>query len=243
MISDRGSKYCSGAFINSANPNGAQLFLTAAHCVGSDLSRRHVLLLNYQHPTCENGPKPTAGLPSVQGLKLLAKYGKSDVALFEVEEQIPCDWDVFMSGWNASTEVSIHGAGIHHPSTDVKKISFYSETLGFGCWDNNCPEGQEDHWKISKWTKGTTEPGSSGSPLYNSKKQIIGQLHGGSASCGNPRGYDVYGGLFISYNHSNTPETRLFDHLNPLGLSITEYNGAYFNKVHPRCRSMVFNLQ
>lgn len=168
-------------------------------------------------------------------MKLLAKLDQSDFAIFEIEEEIPCDWNVFLSGWNAGRKPSPEGFGIHHPSTDVKKISFYDKELETGCW-SRCQEDKHDHWIVSRWAKGTTEPGSSGSPLYNHVGQIIGQLHGGSASCRNPNGYDSYGALYHSYNSTNSPTTSLIDHLNPKAANITELAGRFLHNVAKRCR-------
>ena len=60
--------------------------------------------------------------------------------------------------------------------------------------------GTLDHWRVAYWTEATTEPGSSGSPLYDAgTKRIIGQLHGGTARCPSFRGYDDYGAIWASY--------------------------------------------
>ncbi|MCA9297224.1 MAG: hypothetical protein KC983_11920, partial [Phycisphaerales bacterium] len=61
---------------------------------------------------------------------------------------------------------------------------------------------------------GTTEPGSSGSPLYNQDHQIIGQLHGGFAACGNDDS-DWYGKFSVSWTGGGSSSTRLRDWLDP----------------------------
>lgn len=72
------------------------------------------------------------------------------------------------------------------------------------CW-SSCSRRGPDHWKIDKWFRGTTEPGSSGSPLFDGKtKRIVGQLHGGSASCWNSDGYDVYGKIQSSFDQGDS---------------------------------------
>ncbi|KAF8980129.1 hypothetical protein BGZ46_004587 [Entomortierella lignicola] len=92
--------------------------------------------------------------------------------------------------------------GIHHPSGDSKKISFfYNGSLPQTCW-SECEQG-DFHWQIPRWDRGTTEPGSSGSPLFDTDKRIVGQLHGGSASCWNKDGYDVYGAIHASFSEPN----------------------------------------
>ncbi|KAF9120592.1 hypothetical protein BG015_006036 [Linnemannia schmuckeri] len=107
--------------------------------------------------------------------------------------------------------------GIHHPSGDSKKISFfYNGSLPQTCW-SECMYSEKFHWQIPRWDRGTTEPGSSGSPLFNADKRIVGQLHGGSASCWNKNGYDVYGGIFASFLNPPKIKNRLATYLDPEG--------------------------
>lgn len=90
-----------------------------------------------------------------------------------VQEQIPESYSVFLAGWSANPEhVPEDMVGIHHPSADVKKISFANGRAGETCW-TTC-RGEADHWKINGWTKATTEPGSSGSALFNSQGRVVG---------------------------------------------------------------------
>jgi len=90
-----------------------------------------------------------------------------------------------------------HSVGIHHPAGDVKKFTItYEELLHDNYQGFNPPNS---HWKIPFWTNGTTEPGSSGSPLFDSNHRTIGQLHGGLADCRLPDEWDSYGKLALSY--------------------------------------------
>ena len=56
-------------------------------------------------------------------------------------------------------------------------------------------------WYMDAWDEGVTEPGSSGSPLFDQNGRIIGQLYGGSAACQgtSANGYDYYGRLGVSW--------------------------------------------
>ena len=64
-------------------------------------------------------------------------------------------------------------------------------------YDNASNSG--NYWDIDSWDDGTTEPGSSGSPLFDGEThRIIGQLYGGVASCTN-FGYDTYGKTSVSW--------------------------------------------
>ena len=56
------------------------------------------------------------------------------------------------------------------------------------------------HWRVADWEDGTTEPGSSGSPLFDADHRIVGQLHGGEASC-SYNVNDYYGKFSTSWNN------------------------------------------
>ena len=109
------------------------------------------------------------------------------------------NWNCYYAGWDATDATTVTEAtGIHHPSGDVKKI----------CRENNAPfhsnAGGAAVWYINAWEEGVTEPGSSGSPLFDQNHRIIGQLYGGAAACSgtnNNGSYDYYGRLGVSWNN------------------------------------------
>ncbi|KAG0300949.1 hypothetical protein BGZ98_008738 [Dissophora globulifera] len=123
--------------------------------------------------------------------------------------------------------------GIHHPSGDSKKISFfYNGSLPKACW-SECGLDEYYHWQIPRWDQGTTEPGSSGSPLFDADKRIVGQLHGGSASCWNKNGYDVYGAIHASFQEPPKIKNRLTTYLDPEGTG-TKFMDGYSLEVARR---------
>ncbi|MGB0917986.1 MAG: T9SS type A sorting domain-containing protein, partial [Flavobacteriales bacterium] len=69
-------------------------------------------------------------------------------------------------------------------------------------------------WRIGAWEEGTTEPGSSGSPLFDQNKRIVGQLYGGSASCNLLNDPDYYGKFSTSWDGPSN-STRLRNWLDP----------------------------
>jgi V8-like Glu-specific endopeptidase len=98
---------------------------------------------------------------------------------------------------------------------DEKSISFENENAVISSYGGYTSPGDSTHVKVIDWDKGTTEPGSSGSPLFNSSHRVVGQLHGGGAACGNDLP-DYYGRLNTSWN-GPTPTSRLKDHLDAAG--------------------------
>ncbi|KAF9955020.1 hypothetical protein BGZ72_004106 [Mortierella alpina] len=241
LLSDYNQKYCTGALINNVNQDGRQLFLTAAHCTKFPDTSAHIVMFNHEKLLCGAGPGEVNEHDTAQGLVKLGTYADSDYTLYEIVEPIPDSYNLYLSGWSAqpqapssqpahhpsSTTTGQEGdpefaptpqipiVGIHHPSGDSKKISFFHNgTLPKACW-SECDSKEKFHWKIPRWDEGTTEPGSSGSPLFNTDKRIIGQLHGGSASCWNKEGYDMYGALHASFQQPPKVKNRLATYLDP----------------------------
>ena len=175
IITRDGTRFCTGTMINNTGLNRRQLFLTANHCLFTS-PYNFVAVFNYQRPSCGgDGPDPSI-IQSAHGMKLIATYAQSDFALLEITEKIPDSYNVYLAGWDISSAAPANVFGVHHPSGDVKKISFYNGTTVASSW-TEFPK--KLHWSIPAWTRGTTEPGSSGSALFNSRGLIVGHLHGG----------------------------------------------------------------
>jgi subtilisin-like proprotein convertase family protein len=106
--------------------------------------------------------------------------------------------------------------GIHHPDGEEKRISFENQPTTLTSYLGTGIPGDGTHWRITDWDLGTTEPGSSGSPIYNPQHQVVGQLHGGYAACGNDDS-DWYGAFHVSWTGGGSNTTRLSNWLDPLG--------------------------
>jgi hypothetical protein len=209
-----GFAFCTGSLINTTAGDCRPYVLTAAHCgAGPSTTFR----FNYERPACESGTPPVG--QTVTGATVLAGFSPSDFALLELSGDLPEEFDTFFNGWHRSFLVSDPSWTIHHPSGDVKKISRNDDPLISGIfWGSN-------HWRVTDWEMGTTEGGSSGAPLFDSAGHIVGQLHGGNASCTNGNGWDEYGKLTASWSGGGTPATRLLDWLDPTGAGSTVLDG------------------
>lgn len=227
IITRDGTRFCTGTMINNTKLNRRQLFLTANHCLFTS-AYNFVAIFNYQKSSCGGSSASEPSLvQSAHGMQLLATYAPSDFALLEVTEAIPDSYNVFLSGWDLTASAPSNVFGVHHPSGDVKKICFFNGTTLPTSWTE---QPRQLHWLIPKWTKGTTEPGSSGSALFNTKGLIVGHLHGGQASCANPDGYDMYGGMIHDWNGGGSATRRLRDHLNPNGVMVTALQGMWLRR-------------
>ena len=205
ILTSGGSRLCTGSLINNATQDLSPYFLTANHCLGGNNS--WIFMFNYESPQCSNQNGPTN--MTVSGSSLLASSSTSDVALLLLNETPPQDYNVHYAGWDVSGSTPTTPVGIHHPSGDIKKISFD--------YDNASNSG--NYWDVDSWDDGTTEPGSSGSPLFDGEThRIIGQLYGGVASCTN-FGYDTYGKTSVSWN------LGLSDYLDPNNTGLSYIDG------------------
>jgi hypothetical protein len=212
ILTSGGSALCSGSLVNNTAQDLRQYFLTANHCgVGTG---SNIFVFNYESPGCAN---QNVTYTSVTGCTLRATNTASDFTLVELNENIPASYNAHFAGWSAIDTPSTSNVGIHHPSGDIKKISFDSQAaisdryLGTQGIANS-------HWKVGQWEDGTTEGGSSGSPLFDQNHRIIGQLHGGYASCSSITS-DWYGKFSMSWNYGGSASSRLMEWLDPLGLN------------------------
>ncbi len=221
MLVTGGNGFCTGALINNAENDGTPYFLSANHCYSDPGSV--VYWFNWQSETCSN-PASSPTHDALSGAVDRARHEASDFWLVELNDTPPEDYDVYYAGWNRTiddlAEIVI---GVHHPSGDIKKFSYANEGVQAASYLGDAGTGTT-HWRIV-WSGGTTtEPGSSGSPIFDSEGRLLGQLHGGSAACGNTEP-DWYGRFGISWDGGGTSATRLSDWLDPSGTDVDAIYG------------------
>ena len=206
-FSTGGSLFCTGSALNNTANDGKGLFLTANHCgINSGNAASLVTYWNFENSTCrEPGSGDSGGSGDGQldqfntGAIFRAGNSNSDFTLVELDDPFDQSHNVYLSGWNANATLNTSAVGIHHPSVDEKRISFENDNVVRTNYSSSTPTASGTHVQVIDWDLGTTEPGSSGSPLFDQNKRIIGQLHGGSAACGN-NSPDWYGALSVSWN-------------------------------------------
>jgi len=207
LITVGGDGFCTGALINNTNRDGTPYILTANHCLGGDPSL-WIYRFNWQSPTCAN-PATSPAYDEIGGSFLVASTFDSDFGLLQLFDPVPPSFNAYFSGWDATGAIPQGGVGIHHPTGDIKKISFENSPLTSDDYNG----GVNTHWRINEWDEGTTEGGSSGSPLFDLQSgRIIGQLQGGDAGC---NVFDWFGKLSRSWDDGVGPTERLQDWLAP----------------------------
>jgi V8-like Glu-specific endopeptidase len=215
-MSISGSIFCTGSMINNTALDGKNYFLTANHCLSTQANATSLVVYwNYRNNTCGG---TGAGLTQfTSGSTLRATYATSDFTLLELNSTPNPAWGITRAGWNRGTgnTPSTSAVGIHHPSGDAKKISFEDQATSVTSYGGTAVPGNSSHVRVTDWDTGTTEPGSSGSPLFDQNHRIIGQLHGGGAACGNNLS-DWYGRFAMSWTGGATNATRLSNWLDPV---------------------------
>lgn len=191
-VQAQGELFCTACLLNDTDAAaGTDYAMTANHCVGSqDEADDTEFYWFYQTSTC-NGVVPVLSTRprTAGGAEFIAGSDSNlgnDFAFLRLRQATP--GGVTYAGW--STETLADGAavtGIHHPSGDFKRISF-----------GKVVSAEADYWHI-QWSRGITEPGSSGSPLFNAAQEFIGQLYGGLSSCETPTLADEYGRFAQTY--------------------------------------------
>lgn len=211
MLVSGSNGFCTGALINNTLNDGKPYVLTANHCYSNPAT--WIFRFNWESTYCLN-PSTSPTFQSLSGAVLRAQGTPSDFCLVEVtgglvNGTVPVAYTPYFSGWDNTETISPSAVCIHHPSGDIKKIAIENNAListNFGGSPSN------SHWGVLSWDFGVTEPGSSGSPLFNQNRRIIGQLHGGASACGASVLSDEYGKVSVSWNPAGSTTSGQLKH-------------------------------
>lgn len=226
-----GTGLCTGALVNNSAQDRTPYFLTADHCIDgtydavSSPDANIVFYWNFERTGCANtgsvdDTQTTSGATVLANPASSSVQNTSDFALLRLDTNPDDPYNVYFAGFDASGNQGSGGVGIHHPAGDAKKIATHNITPT-SVVNNN-------YWRIfwlstpNGWS--VTEGGSSGSPLFNSSKRILGQLFGGFAggqpNCSDPANDEGdYGKLSVSWTNGNAASNsrRLDVWLDPVG--------------------------
>lgn len=229
MLVSGSSGFCTGALINNTANDGKPYVLTARHCGNSGFAN-WIFRFNWQATACTNpGSSPTFQSLSGSVNRAGSSNNTFDMRLVEItggleNGTVPASYNPFFAGWDNSGSVPPSTFCIHHPSGDIKKIAF----------DDNPAVSTQDMgstvansvWQVVWDRNTTTEPGSSGSPLFDNVGRIIGQLWGGGASCSNLSAPDYYGRVSMSWNPAGSTNAQQLKYwLDPDNSGVTFING------------------
>ncbi len=222
MVFSNGLGWCSGTTIANTSNTPEPLVLSANHCQLIGDNPDFALWrfdFGYESADCNN-PASEPVEKSVLGCERVAARLETDFMLLRMSA-LPANFNVYFNGWNRNTNPGITSSTfIHHPVGDIKKISIdqqaatvFPQQINWGGVFGISPSNS--HWIVVP-DEGYFQPGSSGSPLFNPSKLIVGQLHGGNATPANCTVQNTYWGRFdLSWNQGTTANARLRDWLDP----------------------------
>ena len=211
FVSGGGSYACTGTLVNDTAGDFIPYFLSANHCISTQAAATSLQTYwNYRSASCNSSQTASNVQRIIGGAQLLYATTTTDTSFMRLNGAVPSN--AYFAGWtNAPASAGASIFDIHQPGGGLQKISSGSVTAfatcsapgsdgSFSCITS--AQGSSTFYTVT-WSSGVTEGGSSGSALFSaSSKQIIGQLYGGSSSCTDSSGVDVYGRFDLAYNAS-----------------------------------------
>jgi hypothetical protein len=240
---------CSASVINNTNQDCTPYILTAWHCGEPTANLNlngYTWYWNYQKTSCQpnsnssnpskgnqtmiNGMvKATSGSGTLNNPPTSSQVAGSDFTLIELNSSIPSSYNAYYAGWDRNNLIT-SGVGIHHPDGSAKKISTFNGNLTTTSYNNGALNAHWNvYWDATTNGHGITEGGSSGSPIFNQNKRIVGQLSGGTTFCSSPNSQDLYGKFSSNWtSNGSSPQSQLEPWLDPAGINVNNLDGTYF---------------
>ena len=165
---------CSGTMVNRIGGDFAQLFLTAAHCIGNEAEANSLeFYWFFQTDACSGTVPLLADVPRSDTATLLGVDPDPDISLVGITDEVP--GGLTYLGWDSNPAPSgVDGYLLHHPCGEHKSISF-GTWQGLDTGSCNSPVYTTNLLDLSD---GGQEGGSSGGPSLDAA-----QLVRGVASC------------------------------------------------------------
>jgi len=252
LVIINGTVACTGTLLNTTNDDGEPVLLTAVHCLndqfqnpGVDYAKvagTIVCFFNYRKPVCNQTQSQIRRMKgsqemSIAGATPLSIAVKNDMALLRLNNKPPDYYQAYFAGWNVNPEagVNIPFVNIHHPKGFVSKYGNVNTNLTLTTYPAAGLFNPVSHWKVSGWSVGSTESGSSGSPLFDNQGLLVGGLTGGQSLCTNKLS-DYFFALYKSWEYLPDVGIPLKDCLDPNNLGISQYTAYDPNSKNPLVR-------
>jgi hypothetical protein len=226
-----GVEVCTGVLVNNTAENQKPYILSAAHCYDRwNYAETTIYAFNYESPFC--APLDGDPLNTISGAKMKAQFDSLDFALAELSLVPPPDFRPYFAGWNRSSDLPSSSASIHHPQGDIKKVAHDANPPVIASFSNSYKKN--GFFRIARWEEGVTESGSSGGPLFDSNKKVIGTLTGGEATCKNPVN-DYFERFSMSWDDKTDSAKQLKYWLDPLKTGVQVLDGKQFYEAENLC--------
>lgn len=191
-----GNISCSGVLVNNTTEDGKPYLLTASHCLNKNFTIQNpdyaqiagtiVSFFNYDSPLCQPKIRGTEEM-SVASARFRAVNEPHDMMLLELLEVPPVYYRPYYAGWNIRDLGLPPYACIQHPKTGTKAFSIEEDNVSYQTMiSENRTFSKDAHIHVKHWETGCTADGSSGSPLFDSNRAVIGLLSGGQSICDQP---------------------------------------------------------
>lgn len=223
VLLSNGNTHCSGCLLMSTDSGFRPFFLSAFHCIDTNKNgslssgeisnaQNWMFKFGYRKVNCTSSTN--FNWNSFNGATFRAGWDESDFVLMELLNYAPLNYGTLKySGWDRRTNTPTSGASIHHPAGDFTKISIENDPFGVSSWG-----GYNNMWLVN-FDDGVVQHGSSGAPIFNQNKRVVGQLKGNNfynpfyTYCSQPRA--EYGRFHLSWSGGGTNSTRLKNWLDP----------------------------
>lgn len=229
-----GTEICTGTMVNNTSKDGIPYVLTANHCIKTEAqAQASVFLFNYESPYCESIDGDVSR--SMSGSSLKASFDSLDFTLVRLNTIPPYNYRTYLAGWNRNNVAPTSSICIHHPLGDIKKVSIDSDAAITAKFNSSYhPKG---FWNILRWEKGVTEQGSSGGPLFDQNKKLVGTLTGGAATCILPTN-DYFEKFALAWDYRKETNKQLKTWLDPLSSGAEELDGMSLNSGSKLCNAI-----
>lgn len=227
------SWFGSGTLIN--NTSHKPYVISAAHLLSDvEWAKKTVFYFQYQTPVQDTLVVGSMEL-TMAGAVTRAYKQDLDMLLMELNQTPPKDYRPYLAGWDLTASPTSPVYCIQHPNGDFTKIStsYSTPQKSYISFDRDIFL-YDTFWKVSRWHKGTTQVGSSGSCLLDVNNRIIGTLTGGASTCSSPIN-DYFSQISAQYNFYSDPSESLKTWLDPASTGITQMDGEYIYKDHDAC--------
>lgn len=213
VFTSGGAQYqCSGTLLNDTRSSGIPYFLSANHCISTQAEASSLQTYwFYRSSSCNSSTLSPSYTTRVGGATLLYASSSTDTSFMRLADTPPSG--SMYAGWLVDpASVGATVAGLHFPEGDLQKVSTGTVASYQSCTnytasspDISCSTSSQSNGSYlnAVFSSGATEEGSSGSPLFQTSSSgghyVVGQLFGGSSSCSNTTGSNIYGRFDLAY--------------------------------------------
>ncbi len=217
---EKGTFLCSASLVATRDNSFKPYLLTAGHCIHDEAAARSLQTFwAYESNGCNQGPPSSRGTLNSQNGGHLVAWGAIEQGDYSLVLLPNVPSGVVFAGWDTSDpSLGSPLVGIHHPAGSYKRISFGQNDKSVDADVEGDPAPAALYHDVV-YTKGITEPGSSGSPLFSAPGVIVGMLTYGPALPGEEL---CVTGDFGGYGKFSNAYNYLRDYLEDVPFSIVQ---------------------